>query len=377
MPKVINTNIWKENMIVKHNGEYDYSESVYTKWDEKVRIICHKKDENGIEHGVFLQRANNHSNGQGCPKCALEMNKIDLKEFEQRCKEKFDIEYKTINFEYKNKKKYVNLICPVHGEIMVRMDRFLNNGCPKCNRNILTTEDFIEKSNNVQNNKYSYSKTIYKSLHEKVIITCPIHGDFLQTPYTHLIGHGCKECIKEELSLRFRSNKDEFIFKSRKIHKDGYDYSEVEYINAYTKVCIICNKCGYKFWQKPTKHLSGYGCSSCKQSKLEIDVKNILEENNINFEVERTFDWLKNKRTLRLDFYLPEYNIAIECQGKQHFIPVNYFGGEKQLENTIECDKVKLELCKEHNIPIIYYNYNDKNLEKLISNIYEYDKVLI
>ena len=60
---------------------------------------------------------------------------------------------------------------------------------------------------------------------------------------------------------------DEFIAKAKKIHGDKYDYSKVDYSNAHTKVCIICPNHG-EFWQTPNNHLRGHGCPKCKRNKL-------------------------------------------------------------------------------------------------------------
>ena len=70
--------------------------------------------------------------------------------------------------------------------------------------------------------------------------------------------------------------------------------------------------------------------------------------------------WLQS-----LDFYLPEYNIAIECQGIQHFEEVQYFGGEKGLKENKKRDKKKYDLCKEHGVVIFYVNYKEKIKEKI------------
>ena len=72
------------------------------------------------------------------------------------------------------------------------------------------------------------------------------------------------------------------------------------------------------------------------------------------------FDWLKYKNPLKLDFYLPDYNIAIECQGQQHYKPIKYFGGEEKLSIIKERDKIKKELCEKNGIKIVYYS-NKKN----------------
>lgn len=65
---------------------------------------------------------------------------------------------------------------------------------------------------------------------------------------------------------------------------------------------------------------------------------------------------MKGKSHLSLDFYLPEYNVAIECQGRQHFESIDFFGGEKGLKETIERDKIKKELCEKNNIKLLYYS---------------------
>ena len=168
-------------------------------------------------------------------------------------------------------------------------------------------------------------------------------------------------------------NTEEFINKANKVHNGKYDYSKVEYVNAKTKVCIMCPKHG-EFWQTPDDHLRGKGCPKCNSSHMESEIRNILQENKINFVEQKKFDWLRRQS---LDFYLPDYNIAIECQGKQHFEVVDYFGGEESLTEVNKRDQNKKQLCEKHNIKILYYaNYDydfpyevftDKN--KLINEI--------
>jgi hypothetical protein len=150
------------------------------------------------------------------------------------------------------------------------------------------------------------------------------------------------------------TNTNKFIEKAKKIHGDKYDYSEVEYVNNQTKVCIICPIHG-KFWQSPAMHLHGEGCPYCKESKLEIEVETLLKENSIAFIKQCRKDILKWLDRLSLDFYLPEHNIAIECQGMQHFEYSEFFGGEKAFIKQLERDNRKAKLCLEHNIRLIYY----------------------
>ena len=59
-----------------------------------------------------------------------------------------------------------------------------------------------------------------------------------------------------------KKTQEEFIADARRVHGDRYDYSKVKYVNASTKVCIICPKHG-EFWQDPCSHLQGSGCPNC------------------------------------------------------------------------------------------------------------------
>ena len=81
---------------------------------------------------------------------------------------------------------------------------------------------------------------------------------------------------------------------------------------------------------------------------------------------------------MSLGFYLPKYNVAIECQGEQHFVKMRYITEtDEKLKMVQERDKVKKELCEKHGIKILYYStafkadylINDKNkLLKIIKN---------
>lgn len=157
-------------------------------------------------------------------------------------------------------------------------------------------------------------------------------------------------------------DREYFIECANKTHNNKYNYSKVEYVNNKTKVCIICPEHG-EFWQAPHSHLKGKGCPICSESKLEKKVRNFLIENKIKFETEKTFEWLKNEGQLRLDFYLPDYNIAIECQGIQHFKPIDFAGkgiewAKKILKENKKRDLIKKKLCEEHDIKIIYIPYD-------------------
>ena len=238
----------------------------------------------------------------------------------------------------------------------------------------LTKEEFVTRAKEKHGNKYNYDKVEYKGNNEKVIITCPKHGDFPQTPHNHKAGQGCPECKKEKLSKLYTMTKKEFIFKAMKIHGDTYSYNNIEWDGYDKKVMITCQKHG-DFPQTPKKHLRGQGCPKCNESHLETVTSILLEKHNIKYEPQKTFPWLKNKRKMHLDFFLPEYNIAIECQGIQHYLEYpTWVFTEESISDIKQRDSTKHSLCQEYGIPIYYIKYNDdieEKINELISKIHE------
>jgi len=287
----------------------------------------------------------------------------------------------------------------------------------------LSTEQFIQKSKEIHNNFYNYSNVIYITSFSKVCIICPIHGKFQQTASSHLRGKGCPKCANEKRNQKTKITcSDFFIEKANKIHNNKYDYSKVEYINAHTKVRIICPvhgeflqspnkhlvgrgcpKCSkhYKpstnefiqnsqqvhikgtydyskvkyinnrtkvriicpvhgeFLQSPNKHLAGKGCQKCNSSKGEIKVEQWLKEKNIKFVSQKRFKNCRGKKLpLPFDFYLPEYNTCIEFDGEQHFEPVKRFGGLLSFQRTQLHDNIKTRYCLENNISLLRIPYN-------------------
>ena len=141
-----------------------------------------------------------------------------------------------------------------------------------------TFEKFKQLSNEIHNNKYSYTK--YFGMNIKTTIICSSHGKFLQTPSKHIHRkQGCPKCKGEKLSKHFKLDEKEFINRSNKIHKNKYDYSKVNYINTHTKIIIICSSHG-EFTQLPTNHLyKKRGCGKCKGGIL-ISQKEFIEKAN-------------------------------------------------------------------------------------------------
>lgn len=128
----------------------------------------------------------------------------------------------------------------------------------------LTTEEFIKKANTVHSDKYTYEFTEYVRAHDKVIITCTIHGNFTQKAGNHInAAQGCAKCANNV------TTEAEFIAKCTEVHEGYYDYSKVSYTRAHDKVTITCPIHG-DFEQKAYVHLQGHNCPDCgKDNKIK------------------------------------------------------------------------------------------------------------
>ena len=249
-----------EEANIKHNDMYDYSKTVYKKSHEKVIIICK-------EHGEFLVTPSHHiRSGTGCQKCSG-CHKYTTEEFVEEAKKKHVNKYDYSRTVYKKANEKVIIICddPGHDyyEFEIRAYSHLQGiGCKKCSGNYSpTTEEFIEEAKKKHDDKYDYSKTNYINGHEKIIIICPEHGEFQQSPACHLKSNGCHIC-SNEIYKNIRLTHDDFLTRATETHNKKYDYSKTVYIKGHAKVIIICLEHG-EFEQDAKNHMEGQGCPEC------------------------------------------------------------------------------------------------------------------
>ncbi|EKD89625.1 MAG: hypothetical protein ACD_33C00026G0005, partial [uncultured bacterium] len=290
--------------IAIHGNKYGHGKVVYINNSTKIILDCY-------DHGPFEQIPSSHLSGHGCLFCSMEEKKLTREEFIAKAKlihgNKFDYS-KVI---YINSYTKVIIRCPIHGDFEQKPnDHLQGQGCSKCKYekisviNSSNVKEFIEKAIAVHGNNCDYSKVNYINACTKVIIICPIHGEFLQTPNSHLTGNGCPKCHFDKLSKIHTSNTKDFIEKARKIHGYRFGYRNANYINSWTKVFLDCDKHG-EFEQTPNAHLSGHGCPMCNSSKGEVAISHILHKYNINFTQEYRIPEITDE--LYYDFYLPDY----------------------------------------------------------------------
>lgn len=267
-----------------------------------------------------------------------------------------DGKYDYSKYVYTGSEKPSIFICPVHGEFeQTPYNHIRGFGCRMCGteaaskKRFRSTKEFIEEAQVVHNDTYDYSKVKYVSAKKNITITCKIHGDFEQTPDSHLRGSGCSLCSRISSGLNRRGNTKNFIKKAKALHGDLFDYSEVEYIKNYIKVKIKC-KNGHEFYQTPANHLSGYGCSYCQISPLH----QFLHANLGGVLNDRTV--LEGKE---IDLYFPENRVAFEINGV-------YYHSADFLDRNYHQEKVDFAKTKDISLFHIWYD-RDTNFELVLS----------
>lgn len=297
MPKKFTRDEFIEKAKSVHGDKYNYRDVIYRGYYSKIEIICPK-------HGKFIQSVNVHLSGYGCPKCAKE------------------------------------------------------NSLGRISKKRKTTEQFINEARQIHGDKYDYSKVVYETEQIKVPIICPIHGVFWQKPNKHICAkQGCPKCGRERTTKLQYKDGNVVLNELKRIFGDKYDYTDFKYTKTRNKVTLICKKHG-PFSARVDHLLNGHGCPKCQGSHLEIIIDGMLRDNNIKYVYQYRNKEILNRQSL--DFYLPDYKIAIEFQGIQHVTVIKhkklkYTTSKEDVKYIQELDIKKKETCDKNGIELIYF----------------------
>lgn len=314
--KKLTTEEFKKRARKVHGDKYNYDEVEYKRWDIKVKIKCSK-------HGVFEQRANHHLTGCGCPKCKDKK----ISESNIKSQAQFIIDAKKVHgslynynlIKYINYKTEVKIICPIHGIFKQKPYIHLRGvGCPSCSREKMSKlytksqNQFIKEAKIIHNNKYGYNLVKYKRGDIKVIIICKKHGEFLQSPDSHLQGSGCPKCThniskpetlwlnminilddKEHRQVSIKINNkiirtDGYDPKSKTIYLFHGDFWHGNYKNkkfSSNKINDICHKTFGELYKNTKKierliRKSGYNLVTIWERDFKILLKKQKKERN-------------------------------------------------------------------------------------------------
>ena len=218
-----------------HEGKYTYDNFNYVNMNTKGLITC-------PIHGDFLQAPSKHLNcKRGCPKCDKSY-KLTKEEVLDRAYTKYGDRFIYDMSEYKHTESKIKITCKEHNKEFhqTMAGHFISEGCPDCIsvKRTMSQEDFISKVNIVHNFKYDYSKTIYTGSKNKITITCPLHGDFIQLAESHSNQKsGCQKCGVETIRDNSRDRNEKlkttptlfYVIKYKGLYKIGITIGTVKF----------------------------------------------------------------------------------------------------------------------------------------------------
>ena len=238
-------------------------------------------------------------------------------------------------------------------------------GCAQCASEKLhdklckTHEQYVNELANINPNIIvieTYIDAVTPRLHR-----CSIDGyEWYARPANILFGNGCPKC-----SRHITRTHEEYVAEVALIN------SNIEvvgtYINATTHILHRCKIDGNEWYARPDDILHGRGCPQCKESKGERQVRQWLDMHCIAYETQYKFVDCRDNKPLPFDFYLFDHNCCVEYDGKQHFEPVDYFGGQQGFDYTQKHDAIKNQYCIENNIKLLRIPYY-ANVEEELNN---------
>ena len=349
---------FKQKVFELVGSEYTFLDS-YVNARTKIKVK-HNKCGNiyEVQPCVFLQ-------GHGCPYC-YDARKTNT-QFQQEV-------YNLVGNEYTFLDTYVNN----HTKLMVKHNKCGNvyevrpnsflrgNRCPCCNSRARgqsqrkTNVQFKQEVKNLVGDEYTFLDT-YVNANIKIKVKHNKCGNIYEVqPCVFLQGHGCPQCAVKS------QKKTDAQFKKEVKNLVGDEYKFLDsYQDAHTKLRVKHTKCGNTYEVKPNAFLYGSRCPYCNNPKGEVIINKILDSFNINYEPQKTFDDLKDIGLLSYDFYIPDQNILIEYQGRQHYQPVDYFGGEAQFKVQQKHDKLKSDYAKGNGYKLIAVPYTEDTFSKI------------
>lgn len=203
-------------------NQLDYSKVKYINSRIPVVLVCK-------EHGDFFKKPKDHiSYKSSCNIC--NGTEYNTESFIKKCKLIHEDKFLYTKVNYQGIKIPIIIICKIHGEFTQTPDKHINalQGCPRCKKSSKKDLAYIVKMGTlIHNGKYDYSKSVYTKMFDNIIIICPKHGEFKQTPANH-INHkqNCPACMvgkskKEENWLNDIGLPNDFSHRTVILHING------------------------------------------------------------------------------------------------------------------------------------------------------------
>lgn len=340
-----------------------------------------KMKHNKCEH-IYEVRAESFLGGDRCPYCSSNTRKT-TEWFKQKVTEMYGNEY-TVLGEYVTSKDKIKIMHNVCGNIWYPIASQFVQGishCPKCSRvnkgenRRSNIEDLYQRLNIIHKGKLEFDLSNYRNQKSRVKYHCNVCSYSGEMAINNALGgHGCSHCA----NLHRNDNTRLSIPKLKEAIKQMYPNGEYEllsnyYHNSYTKLTFKHTKCGNNFvttWN--AFRSSGVGCPKCQASTGENKVMQYLNTHEIDYQYAYLIPDLKDQKSLHFDFWLPQYQVAIEYDGIQHYIPTQFnFEGTakaKQVFNRMhKHDLAKNDYCANKGIKLIRIAYN-QSVKKVLDD---------
>lgn len=216
--------------------------------------------------------------------------------------------------------------------------------------------EFLEKAREIHGYRYKYL-----DLPEKLTLNDKVNVEYHNVVYTQSVSKHLLGRRPERMIIKKTTN--EFIEEAKKVWGDKYDYRLVDYKGALFNVKIIYDNIVYE--QRAQSHLEGLAPEFRKneeailKSKLkkhdsigESEIESFLKKFNIEYKR----DYKEN--FIEFDFYLPRIRTVIEFNGRQHFEPMEEFGGVNTFDMIKFYDNKKEKYCEDKFINLIKLKYD-------------------
>lgn len=231
--------------------------------------------------------------------------------------------------------------------------------CPSCSH-FKTTAQFSREVANSHEGQFILTGN-YTNCDTKTSYKCSIHNTTVKSTPTIFMRtqYPCHKCLS--IFLKESNRKSDSTFKQELEQRhSGSIISLDTYVNTHTHLRYKCLKCNKVFSAEPNSILRLSGCPYCASSKGEQYIKSVLEENDIMFVPQKRFDKCKDIRPLPFDFYLPNQKVLIEYDGKQHYAPIEYFGGIEKYKSQVKRDSIKDSFAKDNGYTLLRIPYSMK-----------------
>lgn len=244
----------------------------------------------------------------------------------------------------------------------------------KCKKCLMSNPNYANEVYKEYNGKFSVLSS-YKGCDTPVLYRCNVHNkEFKMKPTSFRRSNfKCPVCKYNHATEKQRKTDTQFKSELNKVHH-GRIIALDKYVNTHTKIKFKCIVCGSVFCTEPNAVLRISGCPKCAYSTGETIIKDLFDDEGIDYESPKKFPDCVYKRQLHFDFYLEKYNLLIEFDGEQHNKAVDFFGGEEYLKDYKIRDSIKNEYAIKNNINLMRIPYiRDKNeVCKIIMNFIKY-----